>query len=152
MLSEIFQSKRGASAFLRPPKKFQSGGLVRPRPLLCIGPRRAMVHHASRNFPKHVRGVETLAASKKLQSENLFGIASRFRKACGQQFATTIPGIFGNTHGASTLWRPSKSSKAVARRSRFALCACPRGAMVHHVSRYFLETFVRRLANYRVLN
>ena len=188
MLPEIFHSTRGASAFVRPPKKFQSGGLVRSRLPLCIGPRGAMVHHAFENFPKHARDFSIFEASKKISKREAcsaspsalhrraggngpscfpkfsetragrrnfgssqkksearisFGIASRFGKACAQQFAATISGILGNTRGA--LWRPSK-----ARRSRFVLCAWALGAMIDHVSRYFLKTFVRRLANQEI--
>ena len=62
----IFQSTCGPSRFLRHPKKFQSGGLVRSRPPLCIGPRGAMVHHTHRNFPKHARRISIFEASKKI--------------------------------------------------------------------------------------
>ena len=55
-----------AFVFWRPPKKIQSGGLVRSRPPLCIGPRGAMVHHAFQNFPKQARGVSIFEASKKI--------------------------------------------------------------------------------------
>ncbi len=62
----IFQSTCGASTFLRHPKKFQSGGLVRSRPPLCIGLRGAMVHHTHRNFPKRARGISIFETSKKI--------------------------------------------------------------------------------------
>ena len=62
----IFQSTCGPSRFLRHPKKFQSGGLVRARPPLCISLRGAMVHHTHRNFPKRARGVIIFEASKKI--------------------------------------------------------------------------------------
>ena len=65
MLLEIFRNSSAGLDAWAAFKKFQSGELVRSRSPLCIGPRGAMIHHGSRNFPKYVRGVCIMAAFKK---------------------------------------------------------------------------------------
>ena len=49
----------------------ENSGLVRSRAPLCIGPRGAIINHASRNFSKHARGVSIFEASQKFQSGGL---------------------------------------------------------------------------------
>ena len=109
----IFQSTCGPSRFLRHPKKFQSGGLVRSRPPLCIGPRGAIVHHTHRNFPKHARGVSIFEASKKFQSGGL--VRSRPPLCIGLRGAMvhhTHRNFPNHARGISIFEASNKNSKA----------------------------------------
>ena len=136
MLPDIFQSTCGPSAFLRPPEKFQSGGLVRSRAPLCIGPRGAMINHASRNFSKHARGVSIFEASKKLQSGGLVRSCPALCIALREAMAYYASRTFAKQRGASACLKPSKKfSSGGLVRSRHQLDQGLRGAMVQHTFR-----------------
>ena len=132
----IFQSMCGASTFLRHLKKFQSGGLGRSRPPLCIGPRGAMINHASRNFSKHARGVSIFEASKKFQSGGLvrsrpalcIGLRGAMAHHASRNFAK-------HAWGASIFEASKKFPSGGLVRSRHQLDEGLRGAMVQHTFR-----------------
>ena len=93
MLLEIFQSTRGASVFLRPPKNSKAGGSfgLAPR-FACL--RGAMAHHASRNFAKHARGVSIFEASNKFPSGGLVRSRHQLDEGLREAWSSILFGIY----------------------------------------------------------
>ena len=141
MLSEIFRNTRFALAFWRLVKQFQSGGLVRPRPSLCIGPRLAMIHHALRNFRKHARGVTILATYQKVRKR---GARSAWPPALDRLAGAMVHHAFRNFPIHALCVNILAACQTIPQRGfvqpRSPLCIGPRRSMIHYALRSFRNT------------